>query len=183
MSFDWEDIFPLISVRKLVRDVSDHNPMLLSTSPVKNNPLHNREFRFELSWLKNEEFYVKAKNIREQPVNASDPINILNIKLKRLKKYFKGWGSHSFGHAQNRKNEIKEELEEIEKIEEGEPLTPELYEKRTTLCAKLNDILAGEELFWLEHSNERWLLKGDQNTAFYHRVANGKKIKKTPYTP
>uniref|UniRef100_A0A452ZUH0 Endonuclease/exonuclease/phosphatase domain-containing protein n=1 Tax=Aegilops tauschii subsp. strangulata TaxID=200361 RepID=A0A452ZUH0_AEGTS len=96
MSFDWEDIFPLVSVRKLVRDVSDHNPLLLSTCPVKNSPLHNCEFRFELSWLKNEEFYIKAKNIWEQPVNASDPIDILNIKLKRLKKYFKGWGSHSF---------------------------------------------------------------------------------------
>uniref|UniRef100_A0A453I481 Endonuclease/exonuclease/phosphatase domain-containing protein n=1 Tax=Aegilops tauschii subsp. strangulata TaxID=200361 RepID=A0A453I481_AEGTS len=65
MSFDWEDLFPLVSVRKLVRDVSDHNPLLLSSSPVKTSPLHNREFRFELSWLKNEEFYLKAKSIWE----------------------------------------------------------------------------------------------------------------------
>ena len=67
----------------------------------------------------------------------------------------------------------------MEKLEETEPLTPDLYEKRTNLCAELNDILADEELFWLQHSNERWLLKGDQNTAFYHRVANGKKRKNT----
>ena len=28
MSYDWEDLFPLVTARKLVRDVSDHNPLL-----------------------------------------------------------------------------------------------------------------------------------------------------------
>uniref|UniRef100_A0A453M249 Endonuclease/exonuclease/phosphatase domain-containing protein n=1 Tax=Aegilops tauschii subsp. strangulata TaxID=200361 RepID=A0A453M249_AEGTS len=96
MSFDWEDLFPLVTVRKLVRDTSDHNPLLLDTGCVKPGPSHNREFRFELTWLSNEDFYVKAKKIWEQPVNSKDPIDVLNIKLKRIKKYFKGWGSHSF---------------------------------------------------------------------------------------
>ena len=32
-----------------------------------------------------------------------------------------------------------------------------------------------EELYWHQRSNERWLLKGDNNTAFFHRVANGKR--------
>ena len=39
--------------------------------------------------------------------------------------------------------------------------------------------MVNEELFWLQQSNERWLLKGDLNTAFYHRIANGKKRKNT----
>ena len=38
MSPDWEDLFPLVAVRKLVRDVSDHNPLLLSTNPIRKNP-------------------------------------------------------------------------------------------------------------------------------------------------
>ena len=92
VNFEWEDLFLLVSVRKLVRDTSDHNPLLMTMEPVKTGPSHNREFRFELTWLKNEDFYIKAKNIWEQPVNSEDPIDILNIKLKRIKKYFKGWG-------------------------------------------------------------------------------------------
>uniref|UniRef100_A0A453T414 Endonuclease/exonuclease/phosphatase domain-containing protein n=1 Tax=Aegilops tauschii subsp. strangulata TaxID=200361 RepID=A0A453T414_AEGTS len=96
ISFEWEDLFPLVTVRKLVRDVSDHNPLLLSSNSTIERPTRQREFRFELSWLKNEEFYPTAKKIWEQPVAFDDPIDILNIKLKRLKKYFKGWGSHLF---------------------------------------------------------------------------------------
>ena len=96
-------MFPLVVVRKLVRDVSDHNPLLLSSDSLKKKKPHQREFRFELSWLKNEEFYTKAKMIWEQPVYSEDPIDILNIKLKHIKKYFKGWGSHAFGHARKRK--------------------------------------------------------------------------------
>ena len=31
MSNDWEDIFPQVNIMKLVRDVSDHNALLLSS--------------------------------------------------------------------------------------------------------------------------------------------------------
>lgn len=179
MSFSWEDLYPLVSVRKLVREVSDHNPLLLSTGEDERCALVNREFRFELSWLKNEEFFTKAKSIWEQNVRADDPIDILNIKLKRIKKYFKGWGSNKFGHSRKRKDEIRKELEEIEKLEEMGPLDPGIYEKRTLLCAEYNEILNNDELFWLQQSNERWLLKGDRNTTFFHRVANGRKRKNT----
>ena len=29
MSSDWEDLFPLVSVHKMVKEISDHNPLLL----------------------------------------------------------------------------------------------------------------------------------------------------------
>lgn len=129
--------------------------------------------------LRMRNFFPKAKSIWDQVVRANDPIDILNIKLKRIKKYFKGWGSNRFGHSRKRKDEIKKELEEIEKMEEIGPLDPEVYEKRTLLYAEYNEILFNDELFWLQQSNERWLLKGDRNTSFFHRVANGRKRKNT----
>ena len=159
MSFEWEDLFPLVTVRKLVRDVSDHNPLLLSSGAKKLDTPHQREFRFELSWLRDENFYPTAKRIWEQPVRATDPIDVLNIKLKRLKKYFKGWGSHTFGHNRKRKKCIKAELEKIEQEEEEGPLDPELYEKKVCLQTELNDILVNEELFWLQQSNEKMAIK------------------------
>ena len=80
-----------------------------------------------------------------------------------------------FGHAKKRKKDIQKELEEIETLEEEGPLDTETFENRTTLRMELDDILANEELFTLQQSNERWLLKGDQNTTFFHPAANGKK--------
>jgi hypothetical protein len=92
MSPEWEDLFPLVHVSKLVRDISDHNALLLNTG--EQSPLNNksRDFCFDLSWLKNEEFTSLARGIWEKPVRSLDPIDVLNIKLKRFKKYFKGWG-------------------------------------------------------------------------------------------
>jgi hypothetical protein len=63
MSPEWEDLFPLVHVRKLVRDISDHNALLLNTG--EQSPLNNksRDFHFDLSWLKNEEFTSLAREI------------------------------------------------------------------------------------------------------------------------
>jgi len=47
MSKDWEDLFPNVMVYKLPRDISDHNPLILSSS--SNQPIKNLSFQFELS--------------------------------------------------------------------------------------------------------------------------------------
>ncbi|KAE8776688.1 hypothetical protein D1007_50672 [Hordeum vulgare] len=90
----------------------------------------------ELGWMEEgnmeEDDFTIAKSIWDQVVRADDPIDILNIKLKRIKKYFKGWGSNRFGHSKKRKDEIKKELEEIEKMEEIGPLDPEKGRLRNT---------------------------------------------------
>jgi hypothetical protein len=39
-------------------------------------------------------------------------------------------------------------------------------------------IFEEEELYWFKRSHENWLLKGDNNTVYFHRIANGKKRSK-----
>jgi hypothetical protein len=92
MSLDWEDFFPLVTVRKLVREVSDHNALLLDTGSPAIPINASREFRFEIPWFKNVEFLHSAALVLNRTIHSNDPIDILNIKLKHFKKYFKGWG-------------------------------------------------------------------------------------------
>lgn len=40
-------------------------------------------------------------------------------------------------------------------------------------------LLEGEELYWYNRSHENWLLHGDLNTKYFHRVASGRKRKNT----
>ena len=40
-------------------------------------------------------------------------------------------------------------------------------------------LLDEEESYWHKRANSNWLLKGDNNIEFFHRVANGKKRKNT----
>ena len=89
MSNDWEDLFPQVNVKKIVGDVSDHNALLLSSDNHVVRIPQTREFRFVLSWLKTEEFLPLVEKIWNQYVKATDPIGILNIKLKHFKKFLK----------------------------------------------------------------------------------------------
>jgi hypothetical protein len=47
MSPDWEDLFPLVTVRKLVREVSDHNALLLDTGSHAITVNASKEFCFD----------------------------------------------------------------------------------------------------------------------------------------
>ena len=88
MSEGWEDLFPMASVRKLVREISDHNPLLLSDGEEGREAPKPREFRFNIPRIKDENFLPTVSRIWSRKVHSSDPIDILNIKHKRFKNYF-----------------------------------------------------------------------------------------------
>lgn len=81
-------------------------------------------------------------------MRSFDPINILNIKLKRFKTFFKGWGSSKFGHEKKRKKRVTRGIGEFRK-DGGSlgDLSPDLFCKRTDICVELNGILGNEELY------------------------------------
>jgi hypothetical protein len=47
--------------------------------------------------LPKEDFIHKVAEVWNQVVHSDDPIDVPNFKIKRFKKYFKGWGSNVFG--------------------------------------------------------------------------------------
>jgi hypothetical protein len=51
--------------------------------------------------------------------------------------------------------------------------------KNSKIQEELMLIYENEEAFWSQRSREQWLLKGDNNTEFFHRCANGQKRKRT----
>ena len=61
ISKNWEDIFPTVFVYKLPRELSDHNPLILDTQTYV--PMRKISFRFELSWLKDQNFIPLVDNI------------------------------------------------------------------------------------------------------------------------
>ena len=53
------------------------------------------------------------------------------------------------------------------------------WEERHKLELELMEIYQQEELFWRKRGGEKWLLEGDANTSFFHRLVNGRKRKCT----
>jgi mannosylglycoprotein endo-beta-mannosidase len=182
MSHDWDDLFPLVTVTKLVKEISDHNALLLDSGVHSAPLLKSRDFHFDTSWLKNAEFLPSVDKIWGKHIASLDPIDVFNIKLKRFKKYFKGWCSYLYGHNKKRKRELKEELTTIEALEEADDLSPKLCIRKTDINVELFNLYADEEKLWFQRSQEKFLLEGDSNTSYFHRVANGRKGKNTMFS-
>jgi hypothetical protein len=176
MSPEWELLFPLVSVKRLVRDQSDHNPLVIDTGDTI-LPVKKRSFKFDTAWLKNDEFLPKVESIWKQQVNSSDPIDVLNIKLKRFKKYFKGWGSNVFGHMKKIKVEVLNELGMLEGKEENNTILPDEVVRRTAILVELYNVYAEEESYWHQRSHARWLLHGDKTHPISTELRMGEKEK------
>jgi hypothetical protein len=55
-SVEWENMFPLVSVRALTRSGSDHTPLLIDSGEQAH--LENKaHFSFELYWFRQEGFH------------------------------------------------------------------------------------------------------------------------------
>lgn len=178
MSSSWEDMFPLVTVKKVVRDISDHN-MLVVDSGSDALIMCKRKFRFDTSWFKHENFLPAVKLIWDKKVFSCDPIDVINIKIKRFKKYFKGWGANVFGHMKKEKLKLTLELNDLEQLEEMGNLDEDMIRRKGFIIMRLMEFYSEEESYWHQRSNENWLLYGDNNTNFFHKIANGKRRKKT----
>jgi hypothetical protein len=81
MDSDWEEKYPMVSVRALERieSLSDHAPILLTTRLLR--PQCNQRFKFELGWLHRDGFYDMVKTIWERPTIGQTPIVRWNNKI------------------------------------------------------------------------------------------------------
>jgi len=103
----------------------------------------------------------------------------MQIKLKRFKQFFKGWGFNVSGQQKKTKNDIHNELMALELDEEDAHLSLEQMLRKVYLRSEMMKILEQEELYWYKRSHEQWLHEGDMNTKYFQRIANGRKRKNT----
>lgn len=50
ISKEWEDLFPRATVTRLPREISDHNPLIISSGSGNISP--SIQFKFDLNWIK-----------------------------------------------------------------------------------------------------------------------------------
>jgi hypothetical protein len=119
MSGDWENRFPTVQVHKHPRELSDHNPLVLSTRQRDRN--RKRDFKFELSWLQDNVCVKRIQEIWEQPIRDVNALDRVLFRMKKVKKFLKGWGFNKAGSEKKRKKDINEEIIFLEELEEINP--------------------------------------------------------------
>jgi len=135
----WESEFPLTNLRKIPRDLLDHNPLLLCTDWDEKKV--NRPFCFENSWIRHQDFLPKVKEIWDKQVLAKNAVEVWNIKTKRVKKWLKGWGLSLKGHNRKYKKILQEELLILEQTEEDHMLSSSALERKSFIQREMMRIL------------------------------------------
>jgi hypothetical protein len=107
---------------------------------------------------------------------------VFQEKLRNVKNSLKGWGGNLRGESLKLKKELLSELENLEALEEDNTLPGPLFARKEEIQFIPMKIYEEEELYWFSRSSEKWLLEGDNNTAYFHRAANGRRRKNTMYS-
>jgi response regulator RpfG family c-di-GMP phosphodiesterase len=178
MDTDWEDKFPLVTVRALehIERLSDHAPILLSTGTPR--PICRKQFKFELGWLHRDGFHDMVKKVWERPVRGHSPIERWNNKLRVVRKHLSGWARHITSILKKEKQRLSAIIDELEALAEVRLLSSHEIELKSQSNARIANLLREEELKWYQRSKSQFILEGDLNTRYFHSVANSRYRKK-----
>ena len=115
------------------------------------------------------------KEIWTAPCRAEVALDRIQIKLNKFKQYFKGWGFNIQGENRKLRASLHKELAELETLEEEAPLPLLSIQRKVEIQCNIMKLLEEEKLYWLKRSHDKWLHEGDNNTEYFHRIANGRK--------
>ncbi|RLN39154.1 hypothetical protein C2845_PM01G41450 [Panicum miliaceum] len=176
VSRDFEGMFPLLLVQVITRLGSDHSALLVDSGDSE--VVRSKIFRFEPAWLLQEGFreWLQGKWPKRVKRNILDHWHDTSYILRRS---LKGWGANVGGDVQKKKQAILMNIKDIDDASDQHDISIERWDERHKLEAELMTIYQQEELFWQKRGGEKWLLEGDANTRFFHRIANGRKRKCT----
>ncbi|XP_039125244.1 uncharacterized protein LOC120261424 [Dioscorea cayenensis subsp. rotundata] len=169
---DCARLFPKLIQNSLPRLGSDHVPIRLEFECHHFVP---RPFRYELAWSTNEEFESHVRKWWEECVPTGCGAFILAKKLIFLRGQLRHWAKFSFGSIKLRKLALLLELDKLDSEAENRILSHSESKREEDLRIEMSMISKQEELYWKQRSRLQWLKEGDDNTRFFHMVANGRK--------
>jgi hypothetical protein len=83
------------------------------------------------------------------------------------------------GKLRKKRAFISDESSKLETIEELHDLDDHQYTQKMNLIKQSLALIEQEETYWLNRCHEQCLLKGDNNTSYFRKIANGRKRKNT----
>ena len=110
-----------------------------------------------MTWLKDQNFTPVVKSIWDKPCHAHTALDRIQIKLKRFKQFFKGWGFNRQGEQKAKKKAMHEELLSLEQLEEDGLLSADQIRQKTHLITELLKLNEEEEIYWQQRSHDKQL--------------------------
>ncbi|KAL4189281.1 hypothetical protein AMTRI_Chr08g164710 [Amborella trichopoda] len=96
----------------------------------------------------------------------------LQTKIQHLKTSLKTWSKAIPRNYSQTKSTLLDTIQGLDNLEESRPLDTSELNLRAQSKLEYLSTLKKEEIYWFQRSRIKWLKVGDQNTAFFHRIAN-----------
>lgn len=126
-------------------------------------------------WLKEESFVERVRQWWNGYCFSGSPSFILAHKLKALKEDLKKWNMEEFRDLAFRKKCLLSELLGLDGREDLSGLSQEDQSHRIQIKGEIANLASLEEISWRQKSRILFVKEGDNNTHFFHRVANSHK--------
>ncbi|GMJ07053.1 hypothetical protein HRI_004374500 [Hibiscus trionum] len=163
----WWELFPGYSITHLTHSISDHCPVLINTkgSSVSNCSIQKKPFRFESSWVLEDDLVERIKNHWE----TSD--SQFPIRMTELGGILENWSLNKKKDRGERKKTLQRRLSDLMSADPDEESLAELLEVKLGLNMEADK----EELYWEQRARVNWLKYGDKNTLFFYNFATMRK--------
>ncbi|XP_039141329.1 uncharacterized protein LOC120278666 [Dioscorea cayenensis subsp. rotundata] len=168
----WITLFPKVLQNSLPRLGSDHVPIRLEVGFHLPIP---RAFRFEQAWCLSENFDSLIRDWWGSLHPCGCGAFILAKKIARIRASLKSSAKFEFGSIKLKKLGLLHDLDLLDHAREARTLTPLEVNADINLKTELGVILKQEEIYWKQRARMNWIKEGDENTRFFHSVANGRR--------
>ena len=101
---------------------------------------------------------------------------MLAKKLKALKEDIVKWNRQEFGNVVHQKKQLLEELRTVDAKEGDLGLSYGEKCHRANLRSQVEHLLSLEEISWRQKSRMLCIKEGDNNTKFFHKMANSHRM-------
>lgn len=140
----WTLTYPETTCKALVKEVSDHSPLLIS---ISTNISKAHIFRFESYWILREGFQEILINNWVAPDHLADKAKILTGKFKKLRSALKSWSSNLSSLKSCIEN-VTLTLQLLQTLEEHRDLSLEEWNFMSILREKLHSLLEQQRIYW-----------------------------------
>ena len=126
-------------------------------------------FRFENMWMKTDGFVDRVDSWWNRHSFSGTPSFLF---AKKLKEDIIQWNRQEFGNVGRRKKELLGALEVLDAKEGVLGLTETERVERNEASSQVEQLLSLEEISWRQKSRMLCIKEGDNNTKFFHMMAN-----------
>ncbi|KAM3020904.1 hypothetical protein ACUV84_040901 [Puccinellia chinampoensis] len=168
-SSDWDADHPNCLLQALSSSLSDHCALQMSTNV---NFSQKCRFHFESFWPKLPGFQELVADAWATPVDASDHMQTLHLKLKATTRALTSWGQRKVGNIREQLLLAQEIVLRLDMAQDSRTLTWGETWLRKELKRKILGLASLQRTMARQRSRLLWIKEGDANTTFFHAHAS-----------